>query len=93
MKEKEKKRIRTLRDLAREINALNLGYTAKVSSIDVRSVGDPLPTGTPCPSLPQTPGQMSKSAAIASTLDITSIARPIRLAPRTGVVTSPCSIR
>lgn len=30
MKEKEKKRIRTLRDLAREINALNLGYTAKV---------------------------------------------------------------
>jgi hypothetical protein len=43
--------------------------------------------------LPQMPGQMSKSAAIASTLDMTSIARPIRFAPRTGVVTSPFSIR
>ena len=61
--------------------------------LEIRSVGEPLPTGTLCPSLPHIPGQMSKSAAIASTLDITSIARPIRFAPRTGVVASPRSIR
>ena len=31
--------------------------------LEIRSVGEPLPTGTPWPSLPQIPGQMSKSAA------------------------------
>ena len=54
---------------------------------EIRRVGEPLPTGACCPSLPQTPSQVSKSPATASTADITWIARPIRLAPRTGVVT------
>ena len=60
---------------------------------EIRTVGEPLPTGALCPSLPQTPSHVSKSSATASTADITSIARPIRLAPRTGVVTSRASIR
>ena len=60
---------------------------------EMRSVGEPLPTGADCPSLPQTPSQVSKSSAIASTALMTSMARPIRFAPRTGVVTWPCSIR
>ena len=60
---------------------------------EIRRVGEPLPTGACCPSLPQTPSHVSKSSATASTADITWIARPIRFAPRTGVVTFPPSIR
>ena len=56
---------------------------------EMRTVGDPLPTGAPWPSLPQTPSQVSKSEPTESTELITSIARPIRFAPRTGVVFSP----
>ena len=61
--------------------------------LEMRSVGDPLPTGAICPSLPQTPSQVPKSSATASTALITSIARPIRFAPRTGAPTWPSSTR
>ena len=56
---------------------------------EMRSVGEPLPTGADCPSLPQTPSHVSKSSATASTALMTSIARPIRFAPRTGAPTTP----
>ena len=60
---------------------------------EILSVGGPLPIGADWPSLPQTPSQVSKSSANASTALITSIARPMRLAPRTGVVMTPRSIK
>ena len=56
-------------------------------------MGEPLPTGAFCPSLPHTPSQVPKSSAIASIALMTSIARPIRFAPRTGVPTWPFSIK
>src|SRR5205823_10692037 len=59
----------------------------------IRSVGDPLPTGAAWPSLPHTPSHESKSPATASTALMTSIARPIRFAPRTGAPTRPLVIR
>ena len=62
-------------------------------SREIRSVGEPLPTGAAWPSLPHTPSHVSKSSATASTALMTSIALPIRFAPLTGVVTAPSSIR
>src|SRR6266545_2835619 len=59
----------------------------------IRMVGAPLPTGTPWPSLPQMPSLTSKSLPRASIAAITLGPSPTRLAPRTGVVTSPFSIR
>ena len=53
-------------------------------SREMRSVGEPLPTGRGLTVLPQTPSHVSKSSATASTALMTSIARPIRFAPRTA---------
>jgi DNA polymerase-4 len=61
----------------------------------MRSVGWPTPTGTLWPSLPQvpTPGSMARSLPIIETRFNTSGPLPIRVAPFTGVVILPFSIR
>ena len=59
----------------------------------MRSVACPVPTGTPCPSLPQMPVLTSKSPAITSIFMRMSMPLPTRVAPRSGVVILPSSIR
>src|SRR3954454_20586768 len=53
----------------------------------------PVPTGTFCPALPQTPVFISKSLATASIAISASRQLPTRVAPRQGRVTRPPSIR
>src|SRR5690554_95091 len=64
-------------------------------SSSILRVGWPTPTGTPCPSLPQTPMPLSSSRSwpIIETRPITSGPLPIRVAPFTGAVIFPSSTR
>src|SRR5688572_11071395 len=61
----------------------------------ILSVGCPTPTGTLCPSLPQVPmpESSSRSLPIMLTRVSTSGPLPIRVAPFTGWVTLPFSMR
>src|SRR5690606_35156359 len=61
--------------------------------LEMRRVGVPKATGTPCPSLPQMPWRVSKSLPSASMRPRTVGPSPTRLAPRTGRVISPFSTR
>ena len=58
-------------------------------------VGQPTPTGTDCPSLPQvqTPSDTPRSLPSMLTRVITSGPLPIRFTPFSGAVISPFSIR
>ena len=61
----------------------------------MRTVGSPTPTGTACPSLPQvpSPGSCEASEPTALTFFSASGPTPISIAPLTGLVISPPSIR
>ena len=54
-----------------------------------------MPTGTPWPALPQTPtpGSNAKSSPIMEIFVRAVAPSPIRVAPLTGAVTRPSSIR
>src|SRR6185295_15410448 len=59
------------------------------------SVGCPTPTGTLCPSLPQVPMPLSSSRSLPIMLTRVSASGPLpmRVAPFTGCVTLPSSMR
>src|SRR4029434_11305795 len=61
----------------------------------MRVVGNPTPTGTDCPSLPQvpTPSSSFRSEPTIDTRVSTSGPLPIKVAPLTGDVTLPSSIK
>src|SRR5205823_18636 len=87
--------LRGLYRAARDLLEIRLAHAAVPPTVSawMRTCGCPTPAATRCPPLPQKPVAISRSAATPSISLSASSPLPISVAPRTGEVTFPFSIR